>query len=198
MHRKHPLYSTDVGIFYHNMAQTYLQMGESDQALESYRKCLKAKPHDDRCNNWVQNLERNASPKQQQKKQTASKTGACAFAHSFLIFSFTLSFHSHFTPLLYEFVFHSHPPVFSAPFFSTPLRSLLLSSTVLQQCLFSHAAPLSSAFCKARTSMHTPPPPHLMLLRTADTITDRLKRIKRAFIFVGSCSDGRSVRLLPA
>lgn len=36
MHRKYTLYSTDVGIIYHNMAQSYLNIGLHDRALEAY------------------------------------------------------------------------------------------------------------------------------------------------------------------
>ena len=70
------LRTAPLGIFYHNMAQTYLQQVDNDQALDSYRLCVKAKPHDDRCKQWAQNLE-HASPKQ---KKPSSKGVTDKFA----------------------------------------------------------------------------------------------------------------------
>lgn len=56
MHREYPLYSTDVGIIFHNMGQTHVQRGDHPAAFASYTECLQWKPHDGRCQEWADRL----------------------------------------------------------------------------------------------------------------------------------------------
>ena len=41
MHYKHPLFSTNVGLFHRNMASAYLNVGDVKTAVEQYRHCLR-------------------------------------------------------------------------------------------------------------------------------------------------------------
>eukprot|EP00041_Stephanoeca_diplocostata_P023952 m.598147 g.598147 ORF g.598147 m.598147 type:complete len:1012 (+) comp22420_c0_seq1:242-3277(+) len=85
MHRKHPLYSTDVGVIYRNLAQSYIRLDNHRLALEQYKKCLKIQPHNQHCIEWVAYLTQQAAsqaasnPKSNAKSKSKTMSTGVSF-----------------------------------------------------------------------------------------------------------------------
>lgn len=73
MHQKHPLYSTDVGVIYRNLAQSYIRLEQNALALEQYQKCLKIQPNNQHCTEWVAYLQQQSPSKPKSKSKSKSE-----------------------------------------------------------------------------------------------------------------------------